>query len=57
MIRIFYFVVAFTTLSACNKERTCSCSDGYKMTIKATKNTAQDACDKYSTPGVECKID
>jgi len=56
MNRIFYFVIALTALTACTKDRTCTCSDGYSINIKATKSTAGDACEKYATAGIECKI-
>lgn len=53
---IFYFVIALSGLVSCTRSRTCECSDGYKYSINTSKKTAQDACEKYSTEGVDCNI-
>jgi hypothetical protein len=56
MNKIFYFAVALFVLGSCQKSQTCTCSDGYKFTVKASKKTAQDTCEKYSDGDIECKI-
>ena len=53
---ILYFVIVLSVLVSCTKSRTCECSDGYSYSIKTSKKTAQDACEKYSTEGVDCNI-
>lgn len=53
---ILYFVICLFGLLSCAKSRTCSCTDGYSYTVTTSKKSAQDACEKYSVSGIECKI-
>jgi len=53
---IFYFVISLSGLVSCAKSRTCTCTDGHKYTVTTSKKTAEDACKKYSTEGIECKV-
>lgn len=56
MNKIFYFAVALFLLASCQKSQTCDCSDGYSFTVKASRKTAEDACEKYSGENIDCKI-
>nr|WP_294861430.1 hypothetical protein [uncultured Fluviicola sp.] len=56
MNKIFYFAVGLFTLVSCQKSQTCTCSDGYTFTVKASKKTAADTCEKYSDEKIDCKI-